>query len=114
MDFFSLYCIQHCFICRPSDSTVSEDAGSNPRLLQLWHWQSDALTARLDLIHTKLDLIHQMLLEVQSWTGILRDFSAEKSPFWPIVDVCGFVEHLYSEIAVILYMLSLLQISLHI
>ncbi len=22
-----MYCIQHCFICRPSDSTVSEDAG---------------------------------------------------------------------------------------
>jgi hypothetical protein len=27
-DFFSImYFIQHCFICRPSDSTVSEDAG---------------------------------------------------------------------------------------
>ncbi len=25
--FFTIYCIQHCFICRPSDSTVSEDAG---------------------------------------------------------------------------------------
>ncbi len=24
---FSMYCIQHCFNCRPSDSTVSEDAG---------------------------------------------------------------------------------------
>jgi hypothetical protein len=29
--FFSLYFIQHCFICRPSDSTVSEDAGIKPR-----------------------------------------------------------------------------------
>jgi hypothetical protein len=28
---FFLYCIQHCFICRPSDSTVSEDAGIEPR-----------------------------------------------------------------------------------
>jgi hypothetical protein len=26
-----MYCIQHCFICRPSDSTVSEDAGIEPR-----------------------------------------------------------------------------------
>ncbi len=26
LDFFSIYCIQHCFIWRPSDSTVSEDA----------------------------------------------------------------------------------------
>jgi hypothetical protein len=24
---FSMYCIQHCFICRPSDSAVSEDTG---------------------------------------------------------------------------------------
>jgi hypothetical protein len=28
--FFS-YCIQHCFICRPSDSTVPTDAGIEPR-----------------------------------------------------------------------------------
>jgi hypothetical protein len=26
-----MYCIQHCFICRPSDSTVSEDAEIEPR-----------------------------------------------------------------------------------
>jgi hypothetical protein len=32
--------------------------GLNPGLLQLWHWQSDALTIRLDLIHTRLDLIY--------------------------------------------------------
>ncbi len=31
--FLSVYCtyIQHCFICRPSDSSVSEDAGIAPR-----------------------------------------------------------------------------------
>jgi hypothetical protein len=32
-DFFSpffMYSIQHCFICRPSDSTVSENAGFEP------------------------------------------------------------------------------------
>jgi hypothetical protein len=29
--FFFMYDIQHCFICRPSDSTVSEDAGIGPR-----------------------------------------------------------------------------------
>jgi hypothetical protein len=28
---FSMYCIQQCFIGRPSDSTVSEDAGIEPR-----------------------------------------------------------------------------------
>jgi hypothetical protein len=30
--------------------------GLNPGLLQLWHWQSDAPTTRLDLIHFFLDL----------------------------------------------------------
>jgi len=41
--------IQHCFSCRPSDSTVPTDAGIEPRTvckLQLVHWQSDALTTR--------------------------------------------------------------------
>jgi len=27
----TMYFIQHCFICRPSDSIVSEDAGIEPR-----------------------------------------------------------------------------------
>jgi hypothetical protein len=36
--FFSRYFIQHCFICRPSDSTASEDAGIEMRLQ---HWLSD-------------------------------------------------------------------------
>ncbi len=34
---------------------------SNPGLLLLRHWQSDALTTRLDLIHSGLDLIHTWL-----------------------------------------------------
>jgi hypothetical protein len=29
--FFQKYFIQYCFICRPSESTVSEDAGIEPR-----------------------------------------------------------------------------------
>jgi hypothetical protein len=28
-----MYFIQHCFICRPSDSTVPEDAGIEPTTL---------------------------------------------------------------------------------
>ncbi len=30
-EFFFMYFIQHCVVCRPSDSTVSEDAGIEPR-----------------------------------------------------------------------------------
>jgi hypothetical protein len=30
--FFAWIFIQNCFICRPSDSTVSEDAGIEPRI----------------------------------------------------------------------------------
>jgi hypothetical protein len=36
-----MYVIQHCFICRPSDSTVSKDAGIEPRTVATL-----ALTAR--------------------------------------------------------------------
>jgi hypothetical protein len=60
----------------PPDSTVSEDAGIEPKgLLRLWHSQQDALTNRLDLIYnsarshpqlglmsstSRLDLIHNL------------------------------------------------------
>jgi hypothetical protein len=51
--FTYMYFIQHCFICRPSDSTVSEDAGNEPRSVATLQWQADALTTRLDLNHKK-------------------------------------------------------------
>jgi hypothetical protein len=56
-----MYDIEHCFICRQSDSTVSENAEFEPRTvaLRLRHWLSDALTTRLDLIHKKNKVIHK-------------------------------------------------------
>ncbi len=39
--YFFLYYIQHCFICRPSDSTVPTDAGIEPRTVA-----TGALTVR--------------------------------------------------------------------
>ncbi len=41
-----MYVIQHRFICRTSDSTVSDDTGIEPRPVAIL-----PLTARLDLIH---------------------------------------------------------------
>jgi hypothetical protein len=43
LDFFA-YVIQHCFNCRPSDSTVLEDAGIEPRTVSTL---PDALATRL-------------------------------------------------------------------
>ncbi len=54
--FFMYVLIQHCFICRPSDSTVSADAGTEPiGQLRLRHWLSEALATRLHLIHILLN-----------------------------------------------------------
>jgi hypothetical protein len=56
-DFFDfsvlfMYFIQPGFICRPSDSTVSEDAGTQELLR---HWQ---LAVR-HFNHSRLDLVHK-------------------------------------------------------
>ncbi len=49
--FLFMFDIQHCFICRPADSTVSVDAGIEPRAVAITALAVRALTTRLDLIH---------------------------------------------------------------
>jgi hypothetical protein len=57
-----MYFIQHCLICRPSDSTVSDDAGIEPRTVgigcqTLWPLGYISSTTRLHLIHPQLGYI---------------------------------------------------------
>jgi hypothetical protein len=40
---FFIYVIQYCFICRLSDSTVSEDAGIEPRTVATFGIDSQTL-----------------------------------------------------------------------
>jgi hypothetical protein len=43
-----MYCIQHYFICRPTDSTVLEDAGIEPwTIATTAYWLSPAINTRL-------------------------------------------------------------------
>ena len=82
--FSCMYFIQHCFICRPSDSTVSEDAGIEPRTVATSalavrrsshsatshpHSATSHLPFRLHLIHTRLHLIHFRLHLIHSATS---------------------------------------------
>jgi hypothetical protein len=56
-----MYFTQHCFICRPSDSNVSEDARTVGTLELAVKRRSKLLTIRLDLIHKRLDPIVEIL-----------------------------------------------------
>jgi hypothetical protein len=49
--------------------------GPNPGPLQLVHWQSDALTNKLDLIRAKLDLIRTKLDLIHAKPDLIRHHS---------------------------------------
>ncbi len=91
--FFCKYVIQHCFICRPSNSTVSEEAGIKPRIVAALtltakrsnHWL-DPIHSRLDLIHTRLDRIHTWLDLIHTRLDLIHTcFQVLESPalVWP-------------------------------
>ncbi len=69
-----MYFIQHCFICRPSNFTVSEDAGIEPRTIAVRRSNLSARSypqTRLDLIHINISKMHfqyfpNQILEIRS------------------------------------------------
>ena len=77
-----MYDIQHCFICRPSDSTVSEDAGIEPRTVA-----TTALTVKrsnpsaIDLIDENIPIITQV--------GVLQRYASMHGVGSPWLDTGG-------------------------
>jgi hypothetical protein len=67
-----MYFILHCFICNPSDSTVSEDAGIEPRAVATFALTVRRSTTRLDLILTRLDIIHNRLDLIHIWLDLIH------------------------------------------
>jgi hypothetical protein len=60
--------------------------GSNPGLLRLWHWQPEALTTRLDLIH----LIRFSAMLVPTWSPPLIPYG--------VSNTCWYVDLLHGSV----------------
>jgi hypothetical protein len=94
-DIFPMYCIQHCYICRPSYSTVSEDAG-----IELLPWQSEALTTRLDLLHRTEEILSKRMM-IEGVLACLCMYVLATNP--TLSEECKNKMHLESEICVSMY-----------
>ncbi len=63
-----MYNIQHCFICRPSDSTVLEEAGIEPRTVAtIRHWLSGALSTQLDILTHCIRVYSILITQGRGW-----------------------------------------------
>jgi hypothetical protein len=76
-----MYHIQHCFICRPLDSTVSEDAGIEPRTvattaLAVRHSNHSARSLPSHPVDeiSKLDKLHVPLAFIKLLVYFWKDF----------------------------------------
>jgi hypothetical protein len=71
--FLVMYVIQHCFICRSTDSTVSEDAGIEHRTVAAWHWQSDSARSHSHSAIERLILtVNESVVYMASYVMVLR------------------------------------------
>ncbi len=69
-----MYDIQHCFICRPSVFTVSEDAGIEPMTVATTALAvRRSITTRLDLIHFYIFYFFHHFLALISAPAILEN-----------------------------------------
>ncbi len=82
MDFFSMYSVQHCFICCPSDFTVWEDAGIEPsdRIFNQSKGATNRVGKGLSYWSAKL----HRLAELIPWNRFLGSLKVSKFGLWTV------------------------------